>query len=379
MIDDEPRVLDAMRRSLAGRYTLVTAASPVEGLAAVEGAVAEGFPFAVVVSDMMMPGMNGAQFLAEARRLSPDSIAMILSGQADLASTVEAVNGGNLFRFLLKPCDGPILTSAFDAALRQHQLVLGERELLAGTLNGAVAVLGEALAITNGEAFRRAGRLRSLVAAVAAALGVADDWELELAANLAQIGCVSLPGEVIEKVVTAQPLTPEEREMYRRHPAVARRLLERIPRLERVARWVGDQPVSVDDLPAPEPECLPSEIFATAAWMLTALDNGLRPTVALHRLLAAGRYSAPLLDALLVASTAAAPQGQHKEIPALDVRPGMTLLQDVLTTTGLVLVRKGERCTETLTTRLHNFARSVGVVEPVHVLVGGASDAPADE
>ncbi len=375
MVDDEPRLLDAMRRSLYGRYRLTTASSPAEGLDLLAQSTAAGEPFAVVVSDMMMPLMNGAQFLTKAGLISPDSVRMILSGHADLNSTVDAVNGGNLFRFLLKPCEPPVLMTALDAALRQHQLVRSERELLSGTLNGAVAMFTEALSLVNPEAFRRAGRLNALVGSSARALGLHDDWELSLAGNLGQIGCVSLPGEVIEKVVNGVDLGEAELLMYRGHPAVGRRLLERIPRLDRVARWVGDQPVTIDDKPAPEPDSESSRVFATAAWMLAAVDAGMAPTLALRRLITFGDYPEPLLDALLDASAEILPQGQKKEVGAADLRLGMVFTQDVLTVAGLVLVREGQSVTEALRTRLQNFATSVGLIEPLHVIVGPDPDA----
>ena len=100
LVDDEPRVLDGLRRALRGRYELDTAGSGAEGLAAVEAAVGEGAPFEVIVSDMMMPAMTGAEFLTKARGVLPDAVLMILSGQADLNSTIAAVNDANLFRFL---------------------------------------------------------------------------------------------------------------------------------------------------------------------------------------------------------------------------------------------------------------------------------------
>jgi hypothetical protein len=104
--------------------------------------------------------------------------------------------------------------------------------------------------------------------------------------------------------------------------------------------------------------------------MLAALDAGLAPTVALRRLIGLGNYPEPLLDALLDASTTIQPQGQKREVKAADLRLGMVLSQDVLTAAGLVLVREGQLVTEALRTRLQNFAKSVGLIEPLHVVVG---------
>ena len=95
-VDDEPKVLDGIRRQLRNRLDVETANGAAAGLALIES---KG-PFAVVVSDMRMPEMNGARFLAKVNEIAPDTVRMVLSGQADLDSTVAAVNEGHIFRFL---------------------------------------------------------------------------------------------------------------------------------------------------------------------------------------------------------------------------------------------------------------------------------------
>jgi len=90
-------------------------------------------------------------------------------------------------------------------------------------------------------------------------------------------------------------------------------------------------------------------------------------------------YPQPLVHALIEAAAALVPAGVVREVSALDVDEGMVLEQDVVTRTGMVLVRKGERVTRTLALRIHNFAGSVGVVEPITVLAGQALDAPSPD
>jgi CheY-like chemotaxis protein len=365
MVDDEPRVLDAMRRVLRG-YDIVTAESGEAGLALQQEAVAAGDPFAVIVSDMRMPGMDGARFLAAARAADPDAVRLILSGQADLAATIAAVNEADLFRFLTKPCEPDELTRALDDALRQHHLVLAERELLARTLRGTVDVLTELLSLAAPEAFSRAARLRGLVEAAGTALGCADDWRLPVAAGLSQIGCIAIPGPVMQSVEAGGTLQETEAAMFAGHPELARRLLEHIPRLSDVAGWVGRQPVTADAAPPAGAE--PAEVaFAAAATFLRALETTGTPGRAANRLQAAG-YPQPLVQALKDTAAALAPAGVPREVTAAHVRTGMLLEQDVVTTTGMVLVRKGEQVTETLALRIHNFAESVGVVEPIVVI-----------
>ena len=379
MVDDEPNILDGYRRALHGRFTVVTAGSGADGLTLVKQAITAGTPFPVVVSDMMMPTMNGAEFLGHARTIDPDAIQVLLSGQADLESTIAAVNNGKLFRFLTKPCAATDLTLALDAALEQHRLVHAERELLERTLGGAVDVLTELLSLASPEAFTRTERVRVVVDGAAAILGV-EDWQLPLATMLSQIGCVAVPEDVVHRAHTGGDLTEAERDVYLAHPQAARHLIERIPRLESVAAWIGAQPVRPPGLgrvpddwfsaPATREVSLSENLLHAGLAFLGVLDSIGDPGRAVARLTTSGRYPQPLLDAIDEAAAALAPQGTRREVTVEQIRPGMLLEDDVLTKTGMVLVRRGERVTEAVAMRLENFARTVGVVEPIPVLEG---------
>jgi CheY-like chemotaxis protein len=368
MVDDEPQLLDGLRRVLHGSYRLVTATSGPQGLALQCEALAAGDPFAVIVSDMMMPGMNGAQFLTAARAVDQDAVRVILSGQADLTSTIAAVNDADLFRFLTKPCGPRDLTKALDAALAHHRLVLAERELLERTLRGAVDVLTELLSLASPEAFSRTARVRDLCQAVADELGLAEDWRLRLAAVLSQIGCIAVPPQVLHRIESnSDAVTGQDRQLYLAHPRLARQLLERIPRLEEVAAWVGDQPLSADT-PPPAGAGRAQLVLCAVTAFLGGYGRTGSAGKGVKELQAAGHYPSELLMALLHASAALDGAGVLRELPVHRVRAGMILRQDVRTTTGMVLVRGGERVSAALLTRLENFAATVGVVEPVVVL-----------
>jgi CheY-like chemotaxis protein len=371
LVDDEPRLLDGLRRTLRGRYVISTANSGPEGLTTLRESVEEGEPFAVVVSDMMMPGMSGADFLGQARGVVPDAVLMILSGQADLTSTISAVNNANLFRFLTKPIEPDDFTRALDAALRQHQLLVSERELLQNTLTGAVDVLTDVLAMASPIASRRTERVRTVIRVAAELLGMDDDWRLPVAAMLSHLGCIALPDHVLEQVDTGAELGPAEREMWRGHPQVGRRLLARIPRLEDVADWVGDQPMSgvaADAAGEPPGGDLASCLLPAASAFLVLHDEGVAPRDAARRLAQTGRYTPAVLEAVLTAVAKQVPRGVISELGVNALLPGMVIEDDVRTSTGLVLVRPGERVTDALIARLANFAASVGVQEPFKVL-----------
>src|ERR1700730_10145589 len=104
-VDDEPNVLQAFERQFRKQFELHTAIGPERGLQA----VAENGPFSVIVSDLRMPGMNGIEFLTRAKLMAPDTVRVMLTGQADLNATIAAVNQGNIFQFLIKPCPSDTL------------------------------------------------------------------------------------------------------------------------------------------------------------------------------------------------------------------------------------------------------------------------------
>ena len=93
VVDDEPQVLQGIQRSLYNRVELQTAVGGMEGLRRIR----EDGPFALVISDMRMPEMSGSQFLSQVREYNPDIVRIMLSGQADLQATIEAVNEGHIY------------------------------------------------------------------------------------------------------------------------------------------------------------------------------------------------------------------------------------------------------------------------------------------
>ena len=151
-VDDEPGVLEGFRRLLHKEFLLDTAGSGREGLAAIASAGDD--PYAVIVSDMRMPGMDGVQFLSRVRITSGDSVRIALTGYADIQAASNAVNEGAIFRFLTKPCEKEVLAKALTAALIQHRLVIAEKGLLEKTLRGSVKVLTDVLSLVNPAGFQ---------------------------------------------------------------------------------------------------------------------------------------------------------------------------------------------------------------------------------
>lgn len=104
-VDDDSNILQGYKRALRRDFDIFIAEGGLEALSIIEK---EG-PFAVVVSDMRMPVMDGVQFLSRVRDIAPETVRMMLTGNADQQTAIIAVNEGNIFRFLTKPCPPDVL------------------------------------------------------------------------------------------------------------------------------------------------------------------------------------------------------------------------------------------------------------------------------
>ncbi len=367
-VDDEPNVLSGLSLYLRRRYDVQTALNGTEGLAALRDAE----DTAVVISDMRMPGMDGAAFLSACRQARPDAVRMLLTGHADMDSAAQAVNEGQVFRFLTKPCPPSVLLGAVEAALVQHRLLTAERVLLEQTLHGSVKALVDVLALANPVAFGRAIRIKQIVAELAASLDPSERWQVEVAAMLSQIGCMSLPPETLERLYYGQPLSEEEQEMVGRVPALTASLLSNIPRLDAVRGILasytrpprGD--VAGDD--GGSIVARGARILAAAADFEGLTAQGHPPAHVLDVMRGrAGRYQPSILQALRGIHAAEAGVHDVREVSLANLRVGMVLAEDVTLTTGTLLVTRGYTVTEGFVERARNFRGKVR--EPLRVLL----------
>jgi len=353
-VDDEPDILESMRDNLRRSFDVTTAVGPTEGLEA----LATKGPFAVVVSDMRMPVMNGATFLAEVHREAPDTVRMLLTGYTDLESAVAAVNQGQIFRFLTKPCAQDALLQALVAGVRQHRLVTAERQLLEETVRGSIKALTDVLALVDAEAFGRASRLKRLAGELAEAAGYRRVWEVETAALLSQIGCSTLPPETARRYYLGESLTSAEQALVDRLPVIAERLIREIPRLEPICAILTDvnRPFSA----APTPGARILRIVQDYDILET---QQAAPDLALAMLRGRnGAYDPDFLAAF------ARLQGDTRadtavELQLADVDLGMRFATDVHSATGALLIARGHEVTHALLERIRHFPSELASTE----------------
>jgi response regulator RpfG family c-di-GMP phosphodiesterase len=315
--------------------------------------------------------MDGAEFLAKVREVSPTTVRMMLTGCNDQRTAIEAVNTGQIFQFLNKPCPPDAFAGALKAGLEQHRLIVAEKELLEKTLKGCVKVLTDILALVNPIAFGRASRVRRIVRQIATQLNSSRVWELEIAAMLSQVGCVTVPGAVLEKVYSGSEISSEECQMLEKHPAIGGDLIGQIPRLGGIARIIANQSASMSDAADPEAKALPmgARILKVALDYDTLAEGGLEPWEAIGRIdRESAQYDPRVLEALSRV-VAAETKCEQRSVNIQDLMPGMILVQDVVTDEGVLVIAKGQEVTDSLKARLTNFAQMGHVSEPIRIMI----------
>jgi len=376
LVDDEINVLNAFTRHLRKDFDMRTALGAQEGL----GFIQEEGPFAVVVSDLKMPGMDGIQFLAKVRELYPDTLRIMLTGHADLNVAIEAINSGEVFRFLVKPCSVENLKKNILDAIAIYRLKEAEKELLENTLKNSIKVLMEILELVSPEAFGRSRRLAELATSIAMRMGVKESlWEIETSALLSQIGWVIIPPSLVLKLFSGESLTGEEKQIYEMHPMIGSELIGKIPRLENVAKIICYQEKCYDGSGVPKDAVKGKDIPLGARILKVSIDFDTfklrfekdRKAFEMMKL-QADLYDPQILEVLqdMIIGT------EKEEITQLELtidelKEGMLLAEDVRTKKGQLLITKGNTVSNALIERLKNFAVSVGVKEPIVVYAPG--------
>jgi CheY-like chemotaxis protein len=366
-VDDEPRVLDGLSLQLGRNYQILTAPNGPIGLEILRN---KG-PFAVVVSDMRMPGMDGAAFLARVRAECPDAIRMLLTGYADVESAIAAVNEGQIFRFLAKPCAPELLKQAVAAGVEQYRLISAEKVLLEQTLRGCVKTLIDILSLTNPTAFGKATRIRDHVTTLATEMGISNLWQIEIAAMLSQLGTVVLPEATLDSHLRGQPLSTQEQAMVARIAPLNQELLANIPRLETIREWIAELslPVLPPNTPVPKrwaEQCTELKILRIASDFDRLELEGLSTQSAFDVMRSrVGWYDDAILT-MFAQLRQAKTQKHVRELPTTAVTAGMILVADVRTTNGLLVLARGHQFTPSSMARLHNYPKGT-LKEPIRV------------
>ncbi len=373
-VDDEPNVLQSIRRSLRKEFDIDTAEGGEEAL----GKLNANGGYAVIVSDMRMPGMNGVEFLSQAKAQFPDSVRMMLTGNADQQTAVDAVNHGDIFRFMNKPCAPDELASAVRSGLRQHELITAERELLEQTLRGSIDALASVLSLSNPEVFGSTCRYKNRVQQLAETLRLDDVWQYESAAMLCKMGCVAIPEDLVRRKVGGHKLADDEYAEFAEHASIGADLVKNIPRMENVAEAIRYQEKNFDGSGYPKDGVKGDSIPLGARLLKVVLDfdaiesSGAQIEEALERLKShAVRYD-PKVLAAFEQSLQKDLTLQTATVSIMKLDDSMILAEDLKTADDILLIAKGQETTLSVRRHLQNY-RDKGLIgnEVIVQMTGG--------
>jgi hypothetical protein len=259
------------------------------------------------------------------------------------------VNDGEIFRFLTKPCPPDRLVGTIDAAVEQHRLVTAEKELLEKTLRGAIDMLCDVVSLTNPVAFGRANRIKKLVVSLLDEIGETSRWHIEVAAMLVEIGAITLPEATLRKAHQGERLTIPEQTAIDGLPAVAKKILGSIPRLEPVIDLMTE-------LGTPKSHSIGGKVLRVAMDFDTHETRGVTGAQAIDAMRSqSDRYDSAVLNKL-AEMMGVGPAQPFRMVALRAVDVGMTFAEDVKTPSGMLLVARGYQATHSFVARVRNFS-----------------------
>jgi len=348
-VDDEPRVLEGLRRHLREKFEVLTAGGGAEAL----NVLTNVKDLAVVVSDMRMPEMDGATVLRHTRLLRPHAVRILLTGQADMAAAIKAINEGQIFRFLTKPCAAEQFLSVIDEAVRQHELIMAERVLLQRTLVGAIKALTDIMSLVSPAVIGRAQRLKRRVSELAIDLEIDDRWQVEVAALLSYLGHVSLPESLTRQLARGEELEPKDAARVRSATRAAIRVIAHVPRLEPVSAIL----TALNEPDGTTADPVHVNILRLALETERLEAQGLGTQAIVESLEASGDFSKELLDSLRATQKTHRAVFDRAEIPLAELEIGMILDEDIKTARDVLIAPRGCEVTLSFIEHIGHFAK----------------------
>ncbi|WP_291326327.1 HD domain-containing phosphohydrolase [Desulfovibrio sp. UCD-KL4C] len=225
-VDDEPNILQSYSRALRSKFAVSTALGGKAALKLLETSP----PYTVVISDIKMPEMDGVELLSIVRELYPDTVRMVLTGYADLNIAMSAVNQGDIFRFLTKPCHPEDLTKAIVSGVKQYKMTQASRELVVvkrmkDGLEGLLRAFTRLVEFRDPYTAGHMDRTAEISSLIATRLGLSPDiiQGLHLAALVHDIGKIAVPSGVLNK---PGPLSHAEFALIKMHSLVGAEIFE---------------------------------------------------------------------------------------------------------------------------------------------------------
>jgi response regulator RpfG family c-di-GMP phosphodiesterase len=408
VIDDEEIVLVGLRETLLREgYRVVALSDPVTALE-----VLQREKFAVIVTDHQMPTLTGLEFLAQAKRIQPEASRILITAVLNLDMVIEAINKGEIYRFVVKPWLREELLAAVKNAAQRHELICHNTQLLAEAVakNAELTKLNQSLE----QQIARAAEQNELLGAQNQALEqnlqhsvelcvhtmqtfyptlgtqarrvneickvMAADLELEpeprrtleISSWLYDFGLVGVPRDLIRRwYETPDSLTSAEAEVVKQHPALGEELIAFVHHLESVGKIIRAHHERFDGTGYPDGlkgEEIPWLARLLAVAVAYAENRRLGPDAVEGIRLASGTAFDPeAVRALLRSLPHAKMPRREKEVLLSELKPGMVLAKGIYTANGMLLIPDGQQLTETYIDKLRNRNRISPITQSLFV------------
>ncbi|KLN65053.1 HD domain-containing phosphohydrolase [Vibrio sp. VPAP30] len=366
LVDDEVNILNSFRRTLRSHVDIDLASSGEQALELISQK-----QYAVIVSDMQMPIMNGLQLLQTVKERSPDTVRMMFTGNADQQTAVDAVNLGDVFRFINKPCTPEQLLSFINSALRQYELVVAEKILLNKTLKGVINVLSDVVSLVSPEISERSNKVQLHMQQLGKELNLKPHWSFEPMVQLSQLGFIIFPQSTLQNISNGKIVTEEDRQLFDQHPCLSSDLLKQIPRMGGIAKTILYQEKGFNGEGNPIDSVQGTELPYGSRMLKVVCDYiklenaGYTVSDAIEKLDSEQQlYDPSILNAFK--STL----GYESPKTFVDVRylnPNMIIEQEIRTNRDQLIARKGQRVTPTLMNIVHHCLENNAVTGEVWV------------
>ncbi|MBA3243260.1 MAG: response regulator, partial [Acidobacteria bacterium] len=239
VVDDEPANLRLLERLFRRDYNVITAASGAEALE-----LLAQHDVALLITDQRMPGISGTGLLKQSVAFRPHMVRIILTGYTDIGTLVEAINCGQIYKFVRKPWHNDELRLTVEQALEHYQtnktrlefewanqrLTMRLKEMSQGFIRAIADALEAKDEFVHGHARRVSGY--ATVIGRRMSLDVSLLKQLSLAALLHDIGKIGTPDAILLKPA---PLSVEERAVMQLHSERGARMLAAMPEMNEVA------------------------------------------------------------------------------------------------------------------------------------------------
>jgi response regulator RpfG family c-di-GMP phosphodiesterase len=350
LVDDEVNVLNGYRRTLRNKFSFDVAKSGMEALKIIK----ENKQYAVVISDMQMPVMNGIELLSKIKLHCPHTVRIMLTGNADQKTAIDAVNIGDIFRFINKPCKAEDLSRAIEAGIEQYNLIISEKVLLSKTLKRTINVLNEVLTVVNPDIFAQISYLKTHMLNLAKELKLKDSWSFEPMIQLSQLGYIMFQNSEFIPGCNLEEISPKERRLFEKHPQLAANLINKIPRMKNIANTILYQEKCFNGAGFPHDEIAGENIPFGARMLKVVLDylrcknNNMTTNQAITRMEQQSQYYDPTIFTSFKRVLEVDTHTSQKLVLLTELNDGMIIEEDIRTDTGLIVAVKGQDVTEPL-------------------------------